>query len=330
MAVYGDQIVDLSPVLNLEQRVPRIITSLNLFSTDYHATDLIEVDRDVEAAGIIPARERNGERNWLTDNRPNGKIFRAPFFPLDHNIKPVDVQSFRDFLLRADELETIPATITRYTTKIQRAIDRTKERIFTASIMGYAFTGSTGSVNSAYNYYDEWGVTQQSIAIDFTSTTVDPASVIEAEARGYIVDQRQDDSATTTVICLCGRQFFAAITSNAFTRAAYSFYQGTPNPLRDRISGNANFQTFEYKGVIYVEVDSDMIATDEAYLLPTDVDGMLQAHYAPADTIGAANQVAADQYLFMIETLRTVQLQSDFSLLAVNTRPELVVHLTMA
>ena len=51
---------------------------------------------------------------------------------------------------------------------------------------------------------------------------------------------------------------------------------------------------------------------------------------APADTPELANTVARDLYTFMVSEHRTVQLQSEFSLLAVNTRPELVVKLTTA
>ena len=87
---------------------------------------------------------------------------------------------------------------------------------------------------------------------------------------------------------------------------------------------------FEWNGVTYIEDIHGNIPAGEAYVLPMGIEGMFQAHYAPADTPELANTQARELYTFMISQHRTIQLQSEFSLLAVNTRPELVVKLTTA
>lgn len=329
MPFFSDKFVDFTPILNLQERKPRVITSLNLFETDFHATEYVEVGREVSDTLIIPARERNGERNWLVTDRPNGKVFKIPFFPVDRNIKGVDIQSFRTLMDPNQQLDSLPAHVTRYTGKIQDAIDKTKEVIFTSAILGTAFTGATGSMNTAYNWYTEWNVTQLTVSVDFASTTINPAAVIEGEARGHIMDLKGDNTVSTNVIALCGRGFFSKLVNSNFIITAYQMYRDGVQPLRDRIGGNADYRQFDHMGVTYIEVDSPLIGTDEAFLLPTGISGMFQAHYAPADVVDA-NQLAVDQYLFMFEELRTVSLQSEFSLLAVNTRPELVVRLVAA
>jgi hypothetical protein len=113
-------------------------------------------------------------------------------------------------------------------------------------------------------------------------------------------------------------------------RQAYQYFQGTPNLLRDRLSGNMDVQVFEWNGVTYIEDIHGNIPAGEAFVLPMGIPDMFQAHYAPADTPELANTVARELYTFMVSEHRTVQLQSEFSLLAVNTRPELVVRLTTA
>ena len=52
---------------------------------------------------------------------------------------------------------------------------------------------------------------------------------------------------------------------------------------------------------------------------------MFQLHYAPADTIEDANEIAREAYIWLEETRRTAKVESETSVVAVNTRPELVV-----
>ncbi|QOI68059.1 major head protein [Escherichia phage VEcB] len=331
-AIILDQVVDFSPMIELQETPDTLIASLNLFDVQYHATTAIEIGRQKNADGLIPARERGGERNFLTMDAPSVKVFRIPFFPLDKNIKAQDIQSFRSFAMGGinDNLRTEAEVVNRYMTQILRDVAKTKEKIFAEAVMGRAYNGVGGAANSAYNWYTEWGASQKSVSVDFSSTTVSPAATIEQEARAYIIDQKQDGSTATRIVALCSREFFASLVNSPFVRQAYQYFQGTPNLLRDRLSGNMDVQVFEWNGVTYIEDIHGNIPAGEAFVLPMGIPDMFQAHYAPADTPELANTVARDLYTFMVSEHRTVQLQSEFSLLAVNTRPELVVKLTTA
>ncbi|MBS3973332.1 MAG: major capsid protein, partial [Actinobacteria bacterium] len=85
-----------------------------------------------------------------------------------------------------------------------------------------------------------------------------------------------------------------------------------------------------FNGVLYVEDPYGTIPTDEAYFFPRGIPNMFQAFYAPADTVSDANDVAQDFYMYMLQDHRTAHIETEFSLLAVNTRPELVVRSTMS
>lgn len=331
-AVILDQVVDFSPMIELQDSPDTLIASLNLFSVDYHSTTAIEIGKEKAEDALISARERGGERNFLTMKNPQLKAFRIPFFPLDKNIKAQDIQSFRSFAMAGinDSLRTDAEVVNRYMSQILRDVAKTKEKIFAEAVMGRAYNGVGGAANSAYNWYTEWGATQKSVAVDFASTTVSPAATIEQEARAYIIDTKQDGSTATRIVALCSREFFASLVNSPFVRQAYQYFQGTPNLLRDRLSGNMDVQVFEWNGVTYIEDIHGNIPAGEAYVLPMGIEGMFQAHYAPADTPELANTQARELYTFMISQHRTIQLQSEFSLLAVNTRPELVVKLTTA
>ncbi len=331
-AIILDQVIDFSPMIELQDTPDTLIASLGLFDTHYHATTAIEIGKQKNADGLIPARERGGERNFLTMDAPSVKVFRIPFFPLDKNIKAQDIQSFRSFAMAGinDSLRTEAEVVNRYMTQIMRDVAKTKETIFADAVRGFAYNGPGGAANSAYNWYTEWNATQKVVPIDFASTTVSPAATVEQEARAYIIDEKQDGSTATRIVALASREFFASLVNSPFVRQAYQYFQGTPNLLRDRLNGNMDVQVFEWNGVTYIEDIHGNIPAGEAFVFPMGIPDMFQAHYAPADTPELANTVARELYTFMVSEHRTVQLQSEFSLLAVNTRPELVVRLTTA
>ena len=333
MAGYPtEQVVDFTPLLELAPTPPTLLASLDLFDVSHERTTLIAVGRDVSDNNLIPARNRGGDRNWATKSEPNRKPLSIPFFPLDHNITAQDIQSLRSYgsVGFTEELRSQEEVVQRYMAVINRDIAYTKEAIYSAAVRGFAYNGTNGSLNANYNWYDVWGQTQQAITIDFTSDTIDPSEVIESEGRAYIEDNKLDGSTVTRIFCLCGRNFFSKLIHNPFLRSAYQFYQGTPNPIRDRIGGDLDVQIFEFEGVTYMTDPHGYIASDEGYLFPEGIPGMFQSFYAPADDFNYANSVAQEAYSFMITQGRTLQLQSEFSLLAVNNRPELVVKLTAA
>lgn len=339
-AILGlDQVVDLTPTLELVKSPNTLVASLGVFDTPvHHRTDAITVGRDQVKDGLIVARERGGERNWLTKSTPNLVPVRIPFFPLDHNIKAQDVQSFRTYAsstdLSADALRSLQEVVDRYTTQILRDVAKTKETILVQAIMGQAYVGTDAdgfsNQNMNYNWYTVFGQTQHEVEVDFASNTVSPAAKIEQDARAYIIDNKLDGTAATRIVALCSREFFASLVNNVFVRQAYQYSQQSPNLLRDRLSGDNDVQVFEWNGVTYIEDIHGNIPATEARLFPMGIPNMFQQHYAPADTPELANTEALELYTFMISEHRVVQLQSEFSLLAVNTRPELVVRLTTA
>ena len=73
-AVILDQVVDFSPMIELQDSPDTLIASLNLFSVDYHSTTAIEIGKEKAEDALISARERGGERNFLTMKNPELKV----------------------------------------------------------------------------------------------------------------------------------------------------------------------------------------------------------------------------------------------------------------
>ncbi len=332
MARYLDnQFYDLSPLIDITTRREGVIESLNLFDVNYDTSTTVRVQRQVDQQVLIEARQRQGERNWIGGNRPSEKALIVPFFPVDANIKAVDIQNFTSLLeLGTDAPLTVQTAVQTKLKQIREAEATTKERIFTEAVMGRSYAGITASnLDEHYDYYQVWGQTQTEVAIDFTSTTDNPIDVVEQRIRGHIIDNKGTGTNFTDVVAICGRRYFQSMISNNWTRAAYQGIAGA-NPLRDRIGGNADSRSWYFNGVLYIEDKSGTVPADEAYFVPTGIANMFQAFYAPADSVDAANQTAQEFYMYMLQDHRTAHIETEFSLLAVNTRPELVVKSTIA
>ena len=131
------------------------------------------------------------------------------------------------------------------------------------------------------------------------------------------------------MIAIVGSKFFDGLKDHPLCRAAYSSYASASEPLRNRLGGNLINRSWETEGITYLEdfmgVQLGEIATGEAYFLPLGIEDMFQEHYAPADHKDYANTEAQEMYMFVEETPRTSQVQTETSFIVVNTRPELVV-----
>ena len=81
----------------------------------------------------------------------------------------------------------------------------------------------------------------------------------------------------------------------------------------------------------FIEDISGNIPDGEARLVPMGIDSMFQLHFAPADDLAEANTPAQELYMWYKHSayLREEKVESETSMLAVNTRPELVVKVTL-
>lgn len=322
------QIVDLGATLEIVPRQFRLITNMNLFTPYHGVTTVAQVQRLDEVVTDFPARRRQGERNYVGTEKAQLKNFNIPFFPLDRQITAADVQNFRQYFT-TDAPRTVQDAIARVVRRIRVSHEQLKEKAMLQAIMGKSW--SPEDPTAQYNYFTEWGVTQQLAPVDFTDVSSDPTDILEAQARGFIIDEAGDNGDNYDIVVIASRQYFAALVAHPLIMNAYQYYSSTQEPLRRRLgegSENSNNRMFVHKGFTFIEDISGYIPNGEAYVLPRGIDNMFQIHYAPADDVHEANTPAEELYLWYKESAyhREQKVESETSFLTVNSRPELVVR----
>lgn len=331
----GYSFLDFSELTELFPRIPKFMGELGLFGDAYFGTSTIaQVERVTDGVDTITAQARGGDRNYSGGETAIQRNFNIPFFPLDSKkMGAVDIQDMKDFR----DNPNIPMTMQRRMERAQNRIAKS-HAVLTERARYKALKGTSYAPNdprAQYNYADEFGVTAKvaaTLAVDFTDETVDPRTTIEQGARAHIQKYAGDQADSYQVIAIVGSKFFDALKDHPLCREAYSRYPSASEPLRNRLGGNLINRSWETEGITYLEdfmgVQLGEIDTGDAYFLPLGIEDMFQTHYAPADHKDYANTEAQEMYMFVEETPRTSQVQTETSFLMVNTRCELVVHAT--
>jgi hypothetical protein len=321
------EVLNFTGLVDLVPRTKKLITELGLFDEAiYGESTIAQVERVTEGRDGIDAKPRGGDRNFAGRESAIQRNFNIPFFPLDSKFTAKDIQDLKAYGT-TDTPETMGSRIERTMKRIERSHADVKAKAMYAAIKGNSY--SPNYTQSQYDYAAEFGVSGSVITanVDFTDATTDPGSVIETVARAHIIDNAQDDADSYRIIALCGRQWFQALIDHELVRDAFAGYSSSQEPLRTRLSGDNVVRYFDYRGVLFIEDYSGEIATGDAWILPLGIEGMFQLHYAPADTIELANTEAEEMYVFMVsDNHRTQTLETETSMLAVNTRRELVVQ----
>lgn len=324
----GDfQILDYTGLFEVTPRVNKLVTSLGLHSQYFGSTTVAQIERVVESTDAITAKQRGGERSYATSEVATIKNFNIPFFPLDRQISRQDIQNFRAY---GDP--NAPKTVQQEVDRVMRRLRRAHANLFEKALITAMFGASyaPGDTNATYNWFTEWGVARKDADVNFTTATVNPADVIEAEARKHIIANAGDNADEYQIMALCSPTWFSGFISHPLVVDAYDKYSSAQEPLRQRLGGDMINRIFTHQGVTYVEDISGYVTAGDAVIYPEGIEGLIEVVYAPADTFADLNQPAAEAYVWYKESdyLREAKVESEASFLVVNKRPELFVQST--
>ncbi|QXN60155.1 hypothetical protein KUA24_88 [Vibrio phage HNL01] len=328
-----ENVEDYSALMELVPRQDNLLDELGLFSKDFHASTMIELERITAGDDDMYAVARGGNRQAAGRDQSRIEAFRIPLFTLDDTIKPNELQDLREWGT-PDAAANSDQKVQRIIKRIQRSHAKLhKAAMYAVITTGKTFAPVDAAGNSLAGYEVDlaakWGVTRKTLAQDLSAQAVDPTVAIETGVRNHIYTNMGDNSSSTSIIAIVGSGYFNAFTKHALVKEAYLNRDKDAEFLTDRISGNNNRRIWSFDGVTYIEEpDTSVVARNKAYFLPLGLEDMFKLDYAPADTIEHANEVAEEAYLFAQESRRTVSVESEVSLLASCTRPELIVEVT--
>lgn len=324
-----ENVEDYSALMELVPRQDNLLDELGLFEKDFHQSTLIELERITAGDDDMYAVPRDADRQQAGRDTSRLEAFKIPFFTLDDTLRPNELQDLREWGT-PDAPASNQSKVERIITRIQRSHAKLhKKAMFHVITSGKTFaTDKDGNPMAGYevDLAVKWGVTRKVVGQDLTVAANDPALFIEKEVRSHIYEKMGDNSSSTAIIAIVGSGYFNAYTKHPLIKEAYLNRDKDAEFLTYRISGNNNRRIWTHDGVTYIEEpDVSVVPRDKAYFMPMGIE-MFKLDYAPSNTIEGANEVAEEAYLWVEQKRRSIAVESETSLLASNSRPELVVQ----
>lgn len=204
------------------------------------------------------------------------------------------------------------------------------------------------SYGDTINFYTEFGVTRQSIAMDF-GNTVDP----RAQSREVLANLRKDLRGTTGalrgVVALVGSEFFTKVIMNPYvtemlkslpTSQSLATLLGV-NADDPRFAGlNERFPSISLFGITYVDVGVSgydvgnsfvpFVADDEGILLPVGLTNLAKTYYAPANRFSSVNKKSQGSYWFESASDQKITIDTEQNFMNALLWPAAVKTLTLA
>lgn len=322
------EVQDLTPVLQLIPNEYGLINQLGLFQEQGITTHTLTFESSNQTIGLIPDQMR-GTRNTVNSDDTR-KIFAIPtvHHPLDDYVAPQDLIGKRAY--GSDAQETEAAVMQRKLEKIRKQHAYTIERA-RAQMITHGTVYSPNNTVSV-DIYSLLGVTRKTVDCVLGTGTTEVQEKLE-EAVAHSMDNINNGGMVDEVVVLASPEWFAKFVRHPKVTSAFTYYQSSQEPLRNRLGGMARYRQFVYNNITFIEYRSDptnpLIPAGKAYLLPRGVDNFLTSYYSPANKMSLVGTVGESAYAFTYRDPKDegIVIQTEHNAVHVMNRPAACVEL---
>lgn len=303
--------------------VPTKIGDMKLFAEEGVSTLTVAIEMQNGVLTLVPTAARGTPGPAKNPERRNVRDFRPVHLPQRVHVMADEVQGLRAYGSETDE-ETAMALLVKKMAVARRDLDVTHEWQRMGCIKGQVLDADGSTV--IYNYFTEFGVTQQTQAWALTTSTTKVLQLCVALKR--MIEDKLGGVSNTGVTVLCSAEFMDAFTSHPAVTDTYKYQMS--QQLREDYRDGFEFGKIwwmEYRGAIG---STRFIAANKAYAIPTGVPDLFKSVYAPAPWMETVNTMGVPFYAktktLDFDTGLDVQVQSNP--LHICTRPDAIVELT--
>lgn len=309
-----------------------MVQTMGLFDVEGVATHTISFEEINQNIGLIGDRPRGERSNVGKDYTRKVRSYSIPHFPLDDAISPRDIQGKAAYGGSGSGApEVLDQVRARKLERVRRMHAQTLEVARVKTLTTGAIYAPNGTI--AGNFYTDFNVTRKEV--DFVlGTGATEVPLKNEEVIAHIQDNLFTGDIVTNILYLCSPQFFSKYITQAGVKAAYSQYESSQEPLRNRLGSGIN-RTFTHAGVTLVEYrgfspdGTQFIPAGDAYAFPLGTQDVFKTYFGPAERFDTVNTIGVEAYIFefMNQTNTEIQLQSESNFINVVRRPQVVVRL---
>lgn len=313
--------VELTDILVEIPRNEGIIDQLGLFEDVYVTQKKIEIQRSTWSNHLVKDKNWDAKPDSLVGKQTRGFIqCSVPNMAVEDAIKPQDIDGVAtvDDIFEAARLEIVGDVRVEKLAYINGAFDDTEELARMQLLKTGTVYAPSGTLATSYgdtiDFYQEMGVTRQSVTIPLTGAN-DPRAACADLVRQMKLALRTAPTrgGFRELVVLCGSNLFNAVISSPFlTENTKYFAQELAGLLTQPAPQAQGYNTFFNEvrtwGIRWIDASAGgmvdpatgdfvpWIDEDAGIALPTGVRGMFKTYYAPANRFSDVNKRARGRY----------------------------------
>ena len=306
------------------QRVPTLLDAL--FEEEGVSTTAFFIEREHDGLALVPSAERGAPGEVVTGGQRSAIPFSTLHLPTHAAIRADEVQNIRGFGSES-ELETVMGLVGKRLLKMRNKLEATIRFQRAGAISGKIYDADGQTL--LLDLLQQFGIEQQTHAMVLSNDATKVLGKI-VEAKRKAEDAIADSGIITGWLAVCGRGFWDAFTGHKSTTDAWDRYNDGQFLRDDKRALGFQFGGVEWQE-FYGQVGGvNFIGTDDAYLIPRGVDGLLVTKFAPADYMDTVN-TAGQRFYASQEPLphnKGIDLEAQSNPLSLCTRPRAIIKLT--
>lgn len=315
----------LTAAINELPHLPTQLGDSGLFEYDGVATLSIDIEKEGHTLSLVPTAARGAPGSAIGRSSRNVRPFRLAHLPLGDQIFADEVQGVRAFGTTG-QAEPLQARLNKVLQIGVQRLDYTLEHMRVGALKGIVY--DSDGTTALHNFFTEFGVSQNTLDMVLDSAATEVRAKCD-EVLDLISDELGGQMFTGAV-CWSGKDFWRTLITHKTVKESY-LGQAEAAQLRGAMPDSFDFGgiTFrKYRGKVS---GSDMIGTNDGYVVPTGVPGLLIGRFGPANYNETVNTMGLPMYAKGIEkrngTGWDVEMQSNP--IHVLTRPRAVVKVTV-
>jgi len=321
----GFTLSEMTAAINEIPHLPTMLGDDGLFEYGGVSLLTVQVEKQGTTLDLVASKARGAAGSAVGRMSRNLRPFNLVHLPLNDAILADEVQGVRQF-----GTDGMPTPLEQRRMEVMsigvRRFDKTAEFHRVGALKGIVYDADGTTV--LHDFFTEFGVSQQTLSFELDVTTTEVRSVCDTALD--LIEDELGGTPWTDVVAYCGRDFWKALITHKSVKETF-LNQAQASQLRGDPRMTLDFGDITWKKYRGAANGSQMIAANEAYIVPRGVPGLLVGRFGPADYIETVNTPGLPLYAKGIPMRNgkgwDIEMQSN--MIHLLTRPRAVIKATL-
>lgn len=308
--------VNLTAAMNKLPHQPSKLGDMGLFKLTPITTDKATIEEENGKLVLVQSAPRGSRVSNMPHSKRKVRIFQVPHLPLYDGVKADEVLGIRE-MGNEQALRTVASLLNNRLQTMKNSIDVTKEYQRCGAIQGQVLDAD-GSV--IYNYFDEFGVTQETFTF-YLGTTVTEHPKVTCQRISRQMMFTLGAQPFTSIQAIVGDSFWDAFIISTYVVQAYINWDSNVLQRQQRNGFMwGDIYWMNYTGKVN---NTYMIPVANAFFVPVGAGDTMQEICAPADFIETVNTPGQAYYAKqkVLDYNKGVEVHAQANPLMMVTRP---------